>query len=453
MATALVVDDEKNVQKTLSITLSRAGYVVDVASSGEEAVEKIAKTLYDIVITDLKMGKIDGLGVLKAVKERDHETEVILMSAYGSIGNAVKAMKEGAHDFIEKPFTPDELLHTVSKALERRDLRTEVRSLKRAVEDPNDPEVVLGQSDSIKRILSLVEDWAPSDSTVLITGETGTGKDLLAKTIKKRSRRADRPFVIVNCATIPKSLFESELFGHVKGAYSGASRNRKGLAHEAHKGTLFLDEIGEMPLDVQPQLLRFLENGEIRPLGQNSNIIADVRVIAATNRDLKSMVQERTFREDLYYRLNVLPLDLPPLRERRDDIEPIVNRCLERLARRLGRGLCKVSKSSWKRLREYDWPGNVRELQNVIERAVMMAREGDIKPEHLIMVNPLPVLGGGQGAGIGDMVALAEVEKRHILAVLENCGGNQRKSARVLNISKSTLWRKLKEFGVESSSD
>ncbi|MDF1662095.1 MAG: sigma-54 dependent transcriptional regulator [Planctomycetota bacterium] len=455
MAHALVVDDEKNVQRTLSITLSRAGHVVDVANSGEEAIDKINKTLYDFVVTDLKMGEVDGLGVLTAVKERDPETEVILMSAHGSIGSAVQAMKDGAHDYLEKPFSPEELLHTVALCLERRDLKSEVRLLKRSLEDPNDPDLIVGESKALKRILEDTENYAKSDSTVLITGETGTGKDLLARTIKRQSLRNNRPFVTVNCATIPKALFESELFGHVKGAFSGALRNRKGLAHEAHRGTLFLDEIGEMPLDVQSQLLRFLESGEIRPLGQNSNVIVDVRVIAATNRDLKQLIDEKLFRSDLYYRLDVLSLHLPPLRERRDDVDAIVDRSLTRLSKRIGREKPKITKASLQKLRAYDWPGNIRELQNVIERAIMLARGGEILPEHLVRLGSGSSAGGSPGSegGIGELLPLADIEKMHILAVLKNCSGNQRKSARILNISKSTLWRKLKEYGIDSSSD
>lgn len=455
MAHALVVDDEKNVQRTLSITLSRAGHVVDVASSGEEAIDKINKTLYDFVVTDLKMGEVDGLGVLTAVKERDPETEVILMSAHGSIGTAVQAMKDGAHDYLEKPFSPEELLHTVALCLERRDLKSEVRLLKRSIEDPNDPDQIVGESKALKRILEDTENYAKSDSTVLITGETGTGKDLLARTIKNQSLRANRPFVTVNCATIPKALFESELFGHVKGAFSGALRNRKGLAHEAHRGTLFLDEIGEMPLDVQSQLLRFLESGEIRPLGQNSNVIVDVRVIAATNRDLKQLIEEKLFRSDLYYRLDVLSLHLPPLRERKEDVNAIVDRLLGRLSKRIGREKPKISKASLQKLRAYDWPGNIRELQNVIERAIMLSRGEEILPEHLVRLGSSSSASSsdGQEGAIGELLPLADIEKMHILAVLKNCDGNQRKSARILNISKSTLWRKLKEYGIDSSSD
>jgi DNA-binding NtrC family response regulator len=456
VAHALVVDDEKNVQRTLSITLSRAGHLVDVASSGEEAIERINETLYDFVVTDLKMGEIDGLGVLKAVKERDPETEVILMSAYGSIDIAVKAMKAGARDYLEKPFSPDELLHTVNMALERRDLKSEVRALKRRVEDPNDPDKMVGNSAVLREVLELAEHYAQSDSSVLITGETGTGKDLLARIIRQKSLRANRSFVAVNCATIPKALFESELFGHVKGAFSGALKNRKGLAQEAHRGTLFLDEIGEMPLEIQPQLLRFLENREIRPLGQNSNVIVDVRVIAATNRNLKQLRDDKLFRSDLYFRLNILHLELPPLRDRKEDVEAIVESCLSRLSKRMGRNKPKITKASLRKLESYDWPGNIRELQNVVERAMMLARGGDIKVEHLVAVTASEgggLIRSGDQGGIGELVPLADIEKRHILAVLKNCNGNQRKSARILNISKSTLWRKLKEYGIDSSGD
>lgn len=456
MAHVLVVDDQKALRQTIAITLSRAGHSVDEAESGTEAIRQIDEVLYDLVISDLKMKEVDGLAVLEAVKARDTDTEVLIITAYGSIESAVKTIRRGAHDYLTKPFTPDQILHSVDLALERRRLRTEVRSLSRLLEDPNDPTSLIGESERLKRCIEIVREWAGSDSTILITGETGTGKDLLASMIRDLSPRRERSFVIVNCATIPDNLFESELFGHMKGAFSGATRNRKGLTQEADGGTLFLDEVGELPLEIQPQLLRFLETGEIRPIGQNRSIRVDCRVIAATNRDLLSLIREGTFREDLYYRLNVLPLELPPLRDRREDVPLLVQHFVERYARRLGRPVGEVSKKAMLVLTSYEWPGNVRELENVIERAVMLARGTELRPENLFMPGGARESGNGRvsapGQGVGDSISIAELEKIHILAVLKECAGNQKKATTVLGISKSTLWRKLKEYGIDASS-
>ncbi|MCA8925495.1 MAG: sigma-54-dependent Fis family transcriptional regulator [Planctomycetes bacterium] len=438
----------------MTIALSRAGHAVEGVGSGEEALARTQETLYDLVITDLRLGEVDGLEVLKGVKARDADTEVVVATAYGSIDSAVEAIRAGAFDYVTKPFTPDQLLHVVDRALERRRLKTEVRYLNRRLEDPNDPPELVGESERFQRVLGIVREWASSDSTILVTGETGTGKDLVARMIQRLSPRADEVFVVVNCATIPSALFESELFGHMKGAFSGATRNRKGLAQEADGGTLFLDEVGELPMAVQPQLLRFLETGEIRPIGQNRSVTVDTRVIAATNRDLRAMISEGTFREDLYYRLNVLPLDLPPLRQRVEDIVPLATRFLTRFARRLGRQAESFSQEAQEVLTAYGWPGNVRELENVVERAVMLARGAVIHPEHLFMPDaerPDLGQGGGEG-GVGDLISLAELERRQILAILKRVSGNQKKAASVLDISKSTLWRKLKEYGIDAAS-
>jgi len=456
MAHILVVNVQRSLRQTISITLSRAGHTVDQAESGAEAVRRIDETLYDLVLTDLKMEEVDGMAVLEAVKARDSETEVLIVTAYGTIESAVHAIRRGAHDYVTKPFTPDQILHSVDLALERRRLRTTVRTLSRQVEDPNDPVTLLGESDKLRRVLDIVKDWAASDSTILITGETGCGKDLLARMVQQLSPRRDRSFVVVNCATIPDNLFESELFGHMRGAFSGALRNRKGLAQEADGGTLFLDEVGELPIDVQPQLLRFLETGEVRPIGQNRSTRIDTRVVAATNRDLKALIKEGRFREDLFYRLNVLPIELPPLRERKDDIPQLVGHFVERFARRYGRSVREINKKAMLVLQSYEWPGNVRELENVIERAMMLAKGTELRPEHLVMPGantfeeqPEPVR--VEGAGLGDPISLAELERLHVLAVLKAVGGNQKKAAQVLGVSKSTLWRKLKEYGVDGA--
>ncbi len=461
MAQVLVVDDQKPLRQTVSITLSRAGHQVDEASNGAEAIRRVDETLYDVVITDLKMEGIDGLAVLEAVKARDQETEVIVVTAFGTIESAVQAIRRGAHDYLTKPFDPDQVLHALDMALERRRLRAELRTLERQLEDPNDASELVVQSERMHKVLAIVAEWAQSDSTILVTGETGTGKDLLARRVRSQSPRRDKPFVVVNCATIPDDLFESELFGHVRGAFTGADKNRKGLASEADGGTLFLDEVGELPVEIQPQLLRFLQTGEVRPIGQNRSVRVDVRVVAATNRDLLEMIKLGRFREDLYYRLNVLPIALPPLRERKDDIPALVQRFVRRFARRFGRPVTEVSKRALVVLKSYDWPGNIRELENVCERAVMLCRGTELRPEHLLMPGaptalpsaPEPGRTGppapGSAAQVGDGVTLAELERQHILAVLKREGGNQKKTASILDVSKSTLWRKLKEYGVD----
>jgi two-component system response regulator HydG len=454
VAQILVVDDQPSLRRTLSITLSRAGHSVEEASSGGEAKTKVEQTIFDLVITDLRMEGVDGVAVLDAVKARDTETEVLVVTAFGTIESAVDCVRRGAFDYLAKPFTPDQVLHAVSMALERRRLRTEVRYLSRQLEDPNDPVTPLGASERWQRVLEIVREWADSDSTILITGETGTGKDLIARLIQRLGPRRERAFVAVNCATIPDNLFESELFGHIKGAFSGASQNRKGLTQEAEGGTLFLDEVGELPLDVQPQLLRFLETGEIRPIGQNRSIRVDTRVVAATNRDLQAMIGAGRFREDLYYRLNVLPLQLPPLRERREDIPLLAERFLQRFTRRLGRPVETISRRAVVVLKSYEWPGNVRELENVIERGVMLAKGKELRPEHLLMPGHDAAAGAGAAAtrgGVGDDLSVSELERLHVLAVLKRVGGNQKQAAQILEISKSTLWRKLKEYGVDAS--
>ena len=451
MALILVVDDQRPLRQTVGIALSRAGHTVDEAGAAAEAIRRVDETIYDLVITDLKLGDQDGLAVLEAVKARDQDTEVLVVTAYGSIESAVQALKGGAHDYLQKPFTPERLLHAVDLALERRHLRTAVRFLNRRLEDPNDPHEPLGKSERFQRVMAIVREWAQSDSTILITGETGTGKDLVARAIQRQSPRRDRPFVVVNCATIPDNLFESELFGHMRGAFSGATHSRKGLCSEADGGTLFLDEVGELPLEVQPQLLRFLETGEVRPIGQNRSVRVDTRVIAATNRNLLQMIREGAFREDLYYRLNVLPLELPPLRERKDDVQLLAEQFLTRFARRLGRPVREVGRKALLLLKGYDWPGNIRELESVIERGVMLCRGTELRPEHLVMPGADPGRAPrSEGQGVGDPLPLAELERLHILAILKRCQGNQRMAMQMLGISKSTLWRKLKEYGVDA---
>jgi DNA-binding NtrC family response regulator len=451
VAEILLVDDQKSIRTTLKITLKRVGYQVEEASCGEEALRLLEKKTYDLVITDLKMEKIDGIKVLQKVKEISQQTEVIVITAYGTVDSAVQAMKIGAYDYIAKPFEPEEIVLVVNKALERKTLTERVKLLEEQVRERYKFENIVGNSPKMLDILKLVTQVCQTDSTVLILGESGTGKELIAQTIHNNSPRKDKPFVIVNCSALPEGLQDSEFFGHIKGAFTGAIKNRKGLFEEAHQGTIFLDEIGEISPAIQVKLLRFLQSGEIRRIGDNKSFHVDVRLIAATNKDLQQAIQEKTFREDLFYRLNVIPIKLPALRERKDDIPLLVNHFLERYRNKMHKPIRSISQEAVDLLVKYDWPGNVRELENVIERAVALATGEIIVPENL----PRHIQGLEQtfpsipSKPSGKLVSLAENEKNYILEVLQQCGGNKKKTAQILQISKSTLWRKLKEYGLQ----
>jgi two-component system response regulator HydG len=444
MAKILVADDHAPVRTMLALTLRSGGYEVDEAADGGQAADLGAKGAYDLVITDLRMGATDGLAVLKAVKESHAMTEVIVMTAFGTIESAVEAMRLGAFDYIEKPFNEQALFVKVERALSNRRLHGEVNLLQSEFKERYRFENIRGRSQSIRDVLARIARVAPTDATVLITGESGTGKELVAKAIHANSMRATRPYVPVNCAAITETLLESELFGHARGSFSGAVSARKGLFEEAEGGTFFFDEIAETPLTFQAKLLRAIQEHEIRRVGENKPLAVDVRIIAATNQDLLQAVAERRFRQDLYYRLNVARFVLPPLRDRREDIPELSQFFLEKFNRKMqtrasfGEGVVEA-------LTQYDYPGNIRELENMIEQAVALSGGGaigvdDVVPPTLQKQRPQ---GGRTLADVVDTAERAAIE-----AALRECDGSREKAAEGLAISPTTLWRKMTRLGI-----
>ena len=445
-AKILIVDDEAGMRKGLGSILRRAGYLVSEAPGGTEAADHLGRDVFDLVITDLKMEPLSGLDLLRLVKQMSPEVEVILMTAFGTIETAVEAMKLGAFDFITKPFQKEEILLRVRNALEKRRLKEEVRHLRVEVTSAFGFEKIVGQSAGIRQVLNLLPRAAQTDSTVLITGESGTGKELIARAIHAASRRAQGPFVSVSCAAFPEQLLENELFGHVKGAFTGALAARRGLLEEAQGGTFFLDEIGEAPLPIQSKMLRMLEDRSIRRLGDNRSIVVDVRIVAATNRDLPLAVKEKVFREDLFYRLNVIQIHLPPLRERKEDIPLLVRHLLAMHCQQLGRDLHGFSPAALRILAAHDYPGNIRELSNVVEQAVALAAGPVIEPHDL----PEKLQRYETEEALSPSARLAAAEREVILERLQARGGNLGMVAQDLGISRTTLWRRMKEHKIET---
>ena len=449
MTDILLVDDEKSVSSTISMFLKKEGYRVEESSSGKEAVEKLKTKFFDLVITDLKMKPIDGLQVLRETKNINPLTEVILMTGFGTVESGVEAMRLGAYDYIQKPFDKEEFVILVGKALERKQLLTEVEHLQEELKEKYRFENIVGNSNEMMDVFSMALKVAPTDSTVLISGESGTGKELVARAVHINSRRKNRSFITINCGALPENLQESELFGHVRGAFTGAIRDKRGLFQEANGGTLFLDEVGETAPSTQVKILRFLQDGEIRRVGENDPIYVDVRLLAATNQDLEKAIEEGRFREDLYYRLNVIPIHMPPLRKRRDDIPLLINYFLEKNVTQKKKKIDQVSQDAMKILTGYHWPGNVRELENVLERAVILTNRNVILPEDLpVSIRETQSAGQESDEDIGEKT-LEDLEKHYILKALEKYGWNQKKVSDVLGISTTTLWRKLKSYGIE----
>jgi DNA-binding NtrC family response regulator len=447
MACLLVVDDEPSARSTLALLLRKRGHHVLEADGLTAATKRLGEEVFDLVVTDLKMPDGDGLDVLRAVKAHAPRTEVILLTAYAGWRSAKEAMRLGALDYFEKGVDPDELYHRIDKALAERALRRENENLRAQLRERYGLPGLIAQSPAMHDVLDLVERVAPTGATLLIRGESGTGKEVVAKAVHHASPRAARPFVAVNCGAVPETLLESELFGFTRGAFTGAVASKLGLFAEADGGTLFLDEIGEMPGALQVKLLRTLQSGEIRRLGATQATTIDVRVIAATNRDLAAMISEGSFREDLFYRLNVIEVVLPPLRERREDLPALAEYFASRSAARLGREI-RLAPETVERLLRYPWPGNVRELENAIERAVILARGDAVTPEDL----PPHVAAGlnlGPSPALPKQTSLAEAERGHILTTLERYGRNHSAAAEALGIGRTTLWRKLKEYGIE----
>ena len=444
MANILIVDDEFSIRKTLGLLLKTEGHAVLEASDLAEAKAALAQTAADLVITDLRLGRDSGIDVLAHLRSQGSDAESIVMTAYGTIESAVVAMRLGAYDYLTKPINPDELLLRVNKVLERKSLREEVTRLRGALSGRQATADIVAVSTPMRGVLEVVERIRDRDLPVLITGETGTGKEVVARAVHRTSARSAGPFLAINCAALPEELLDSELFGHEKGAFTGATGARKGLFREAHGGTLFLDEVGDVSPRLQAKLLRVVQEGEVRPVGGGSTAKVDVRLVAATNRDLEQMVRDGDFRSDLLFRLNVLPIVLPPLRERRDDILPLVQHVLERLRAEPGREALALTPAAQEKLLRYDWPGNVRQLENVIERSFALF-PGPLldAPEILIAPGGLNLPGETADPVAEGQLTLAEVEDRHIRRVLDEQHGNQVAAARVLGISRSTLRRKL----------
>ncbi len=440
MAKILVVDDQRNMRTTLAMMLRAAGYEVDEASDGNEGADKGGRGAYDVVITDLRMGASDGLTVLRAVKESHGSTEVIVMTAYGTIESAVEAMRLGAYDYIQKPFTEQELLVKVERAISSRRLTNEIELLTTEFKDRYKFENIVGRSAAVREVLGRIVKVAPTDATVLITGESGTGKELVAKAIHANSRRADRPFVPVNCAAISETLLESELFGHARGSFTGAVSARKGLFEEADGGTFFFDEIAETPLTFQAKLLRAIQENEIRRVGENKPIRVDVRIIAATNQELLSAVAEKRFRQDLYYRLNVARFTLPPLRDRREDIAVLFEFFLEKYNRKM-RTTARAGEGVVEALTAYEFPGNIRELENLVEQAVALSGGGEIGVDDILPAQSQPKRPQMGGRSLAEIVDVAE--RQAIEASLREHDGSREKAAETLGISPTTLWRKM----------
>ncbi|MGH7394499.1 MAG: sigma-54-dependent transcriptional regulator, partial [Candidatus Methylomirabilales bacterium] len=453
----LVVEDKPSMRRMLRETLEGAGYKVDEAADGEEALKKLSLNHYQLILTDLKLPRKDGLAVLRAAREVASNLPVILMTAYGTVESAVQAMKDGAVDFLAKPFDSDYLLRLMERVLERCRLYTENLVLKEGFAEKLGFPKIVGASRAIQQVSALIQKVAPSNATALLLGESGTGKELFARALHQMGTRAGRPFIAINCAAIPDTLLENELFGHEKGAYTGAQAQKQGKFELADTGTLFLDEIGDLSPAVQAKLLRVLQDGAFERVGGTRPIQVDVRIIAATNTDLTRAVRERRFREDLFFRLNVFPISIPPLRERPEDIPMLVTHFVHRFAQEMRKEVREVTPEALRALMAYPWPGNVRELENFIERAVILAAgptltvqdfalgvkrgRGELEPD-------LPLTGSLHEVSAR---ASARAERNLIARTLQGTGGNKSKAAEVLAVSYKTLLNKIKEYGIENT--
>ena len=442
-ASILIVDDENVVRDSLGKWFEEEGYNVDTATSARDALLKLPRQRWDLALVDIKMPGMDGLELHRKIREVDPEVIVIIMTGYASVETAVQALKDGAYDYIMKPFDPDDLARVVRKALEHRRVKDENLRLRESLEEAQTVELV-GQSRAMQKVLESIRTVAPTDTTVLIRGESGTGKELVARAIHNLSSRRFMPLVTIHCGALTETLLESELFGHEKGAFTGAQYRKKGKFEIAEGGTVFLDEIADISLKTQTDLLRVLQEKEITRVGGNQIIKVDFRAVAATNRDLEALVKDGTFRPDLYYRLNVFGIELPPLRERKEDIPLLVDHFIRKFARAMGKRFTGVNRSGLEVLMNYDWPGNVRELENAIERAMVIGREPEIQAADFPLQLKAPVQ---PETGL----ALADVERGHILRVLEACEWNQTRAAKVLGIDRVTLYNKIKKYGFKKT--
>jgi DNA-binding NtrC family response regulator len=447
----LIADDEKDICKALEFLLKKEGYAVTLAHSGEEAVEKIKSDSFDIVITDLKMGRVDGIAVLEKTNEISSDTPVIIMTAFASIESAVEAMKKGAADYIVKPFLNEEIKLTVRKVIEQKKLINENIALKQQISQRMACRDFIAVSESMIGIMETLEKVIPTKSNILILGESGTGKGLIAELIHCNSPRRDNPFISINCSAIPEGLLESELFGYKKGAFTGAISDKLGMIPLAHQGTLFLDEIGDMPPALQAKLLKVVETGDVFPLGDTKPKLVDVRIVSATNVDIENRIKDGKFREDLYWRLNVIEVNIPPLRERKDDIDMLALHFIEKFSKEHKKNIKGIDKDALNILIAYEWPGNVRELGNVIERAIALAQTDTITvddlPEKLKKSNSRQ---DTSSKGASTLKAyIGDYEKTLLIKIYKSHNSNKEETAKALGVDLATLYRKFKKYGIE----
>jgi DNA-binding NtrC family response regulator len=449
----LVVDDEEVMRDVLHTLLTQAGYQVTLAETGERGVALARQTSFDTAIVDVMLPGISGLEALQELKKHDPELVVIMITAFASVETAIEAMRRGAFDYVAKPFKHEEVLHILSNGLNQRRLQNENRDLRTALKDQSRFTEIVGKSPRMNQVFGLISQAAPSRSTILVVGESGTGKELVAKAVHAHSARADKPFIVVNSGSLPHDLIESNLFGHVKGAFTGAVYQKKGLFELADKGTLFFDEIGNIPLETQAKLLRVMQEREFMRLGGTETVRVDVRIVAATNADLRRAVEEGRFREDLYYRLNVIAIPLPPLRQRKEDIPALVQHFIDKYAAENGKPVAAIGPDALQALMDYDWPGNVRELENVIERGVVLSTQGrigrELIPDHVRQSPAFAVphlVVPPEGINLRDVVG--NLEKRLIESTLETTGGVQKEAARLLGLKPTTLNEMIKRHNI-----
>ncbi len=457
MANLLIVDDEQSYRQLLSLVFDGENHIIRTAMNGREAMELLHEEPADVIITDVKMPDMNGIELLRAAREQYPDIGVVLMTAFATVETAREAFKLGADDFIQKPFDVEELKIIVKKALDRQVLITENRAFKRAQRERGSISNIIGHSDKMQAVYQMIETVAEVQSTILVTGESGTGKELVARAIHDLSPRAEKPFISINCGAFTETLLESELFGYVKGSFTGANTNRKGLFEAAHNGTIFLDEIGEMSPAMQVKLLRVLQERKVRPVGAHDEFQVDARVIAATNRDLKKMSDEGTFREDLFYRISVIPISLPPLRERKEDIPSLVEHFIKKFCDQTGRDVT-ISDKAMQFLENYAWHGNVRELEHTIERAVALERTEEIQPErlpeHVTNYNPARIKAEFDlpDEGINLISHLDNLEKTYVVEALKQTGGNQTKAAELLHMSVRSFRHLLDKHSIRNLS-
>ena len=455
MLDILLVDDEPDFRMLVGDALRDAGHRVTLAANGAEGLTRISSNVFDVMLCDIRLPKVDGLTLFRRVRQESPGTDVILITAHAAVSDAVAALKEGAYDYVTKPFDIDEIILQMERIGSQRALKRELEQARAELSQRKSGSAIIGRSPPMLRLLDRIDTIAQSDAPVLITGESGTGKELVARTLHERSTRRARPFIAVNCAAFPETLLEAELFGHERGAFTGAVKRRDGRFKAADGGTLLLDEIAEIPLPAQAKLLRVLQEGTVEPLGTNESTRVDVRIISATHRNLRERIKDGRFREDLYYRLNVLDIEIPPLRERRGDLPLLLQYFLARFTP-AGKPAPSISPRAWAVLSQYAFPGNVREFAHAVEHAVVLASGGEIDIEHL----PGGIAGGGDSGGnssSGNLrslgIALKEFEREYLLRALAQAGGKKMKAAEILGISRKNLWEKLRLHGIAADTD